>query len=217
MPPKTRRDSSTNPFLKGLKPDSRNRAIEALQRPSPNTEQKSLLFTLPAELRNRIHELVLVSDGHIDVGDTEAPDTRATTRSWAAANVMRGRGRQVIREPGLLQTCRTVRAEATKMYYSMNIFAGLSTVLFRWLERLSLEKRRMLRDVRGIRQGEAMAGSNVARMLIDFAWFKNQFAERGMQLGEGRVEDVFRPVRPWTRVADAASAEELLAALDEMA
>lgn len=67
---------------------------------SKKTNPKSTLFTLPAELRNRIYELALV---------TSDQDTRIRVRPQ-------------LKFPGLLSTCRQARAEAHKIYWFQNKF-----------------------------------------------------------------------------------------------
>jgi len=63
---------------------------------SPNAS--SQFFKLPLEIRNTIYRLVLIESHNIDLAETGVP------------------------EPGLLETCRRVRAEAKGIFYLENTF-----------------------------------------------------------------------------------------------
>ncbi|KAK5121501.1 hypothetical protein LTR85_005334 [Meristemomyces frigidus] len=81
----------------------------------PDNSQ-SLLLKLPAELRNRIYEEVLL--------DSEFTNIRS-----------RG-GISIWHAPAILQTCRTIRIEAKAMYYGSSIFFfSLPMNASRWAER----------------------------------------------------------------------------------
>jgi len=63
--------------------------------------QQSPILKLPPELRNAIYRCVLISDTPIDVSERNENLTPCY----------------------LLATCRQIRAEASKMYYSENTFS----------------------------------------------------------------------------------------------
>lgn len=142
--------SRKNPFLEGLNKSERSRYIRNLQRQAPHALQNSLLFDLPAELRNRIYQLVLVSDECIEV-DAAMSTNRARTRSETKRT---NRSGPVIREPALLQSCGIIRGEATQMYYALNRFASSCKKLLYWMKGLGTTKQAMLRDIRVLRNGK---------------------------------------------------------------
>lgn len=77
---------------------------------------------LPAEIRNRIYEYVVVCEGAIDIvqffrdylsclyRDTEGTGTEAL--------------KQALQQPALTRTCKTLRSEALPMFYGLNAFNG---------------------------------------------------------------------------------------------
>ena len=84
-------------------------------------EHKSAFFNLPAELRNRIYEFVLLQedDEAIEIGSTGVP------------------------EPSLLLTCKQIRKEGLPIYYEENTFDIFSrdfdsSVMLKWAERSRL-------------------------------------------------------------------------------
>ena len=74
--------------------------------PAPSTPA-SRLFALPAELRNRIYELVLCEITTVLLGEGWA-EVERSLRCW--------------RRPALLSTCRQTASEASLVYYSENVF-----------------------------------------------------------------------------------------------
>ncbi|KAK3116837.1 hypothetical protein LTR53_002401 [Teratosphaeriaceae sp. CCFEE 6253] len=99
-------------------------------------QSESPLLKLPPELRNRIYHEALVE---LNVIQVQA--TRCDPANW--------------QPPGLLQTCRLVRAEASKMYYTNNAFwvdvqgevqSDIAPVL-PWLRALDANARDALRGV----------------------------------------------------------------------
>jgi hypothetical protein len=91
-----------NPLLRGLGPAERANHINRLQKASPGAAQNSPLLNLPPELRNRIYELVLVSDDQIEA------DFSAIVCSRYPLNV-----KGLLEEPALLRSCSEIRTQAT--------------------------------------------------------------------------------------------------------
>lgn len=98
---------------------------------SSNPQGRCRLLELPAELRNRIYHYALVEE-QIDVATTYR------------------HGIQIIKAPGLLETCRTARSEASAIYYSLNAFWFCDThAVTHWLRRcLNAETRLLLKVLR---------------------------------------------------------------------
>ncbi|KAI7468603.1 hypothetical protein KC357_g6719 [Hortaea werneckii] len=109
---------------------------------------RDLFTTLPAELRNEIYELTLVEEKIIVVGSTKVqrppliPDRDRDDISQVAnarlAKLRGGafseKGNSALRllpwtEPGLLQVCRGVREEASRMYYGSNKFVAKAKMI----------------------------------------------------------------------------------------
>ena len=120
---------------------------EAMQKPGKHAGHKCRLLALPAEWRNRIYHLVLVSDQRIRI--TPSPQGfQHTDRTH---------------EPSLIQTCRQIRREATTIYYSDNVFrANLLPDLVAWLKLIGEATRAMLKNVQLIRE----CYSTVARLFM---------------------------------------------------
>lgn len=70
------------------------------------------LLGLSAELRNKIYRDVLLEKNWIQVD----------TRGWPAPVRAVRTDTNVFAQPGLLRTCRQIRAEASSIYYLMNTF-----------------------------------------------------------------------------------------------
>jgi hypothetical protein len=97
---------------------------------STSTSQLSFL-SLPPELRNAIYTEVLLSAEPIVL-------------PYAYE-------RRTFREPALLSACRTIRAEATPIFYGANAFEAPSpAAAYAWLARLEREKIALLRELRPV-------------------------------------------------------------------
>ena len=97
------------------------------------SEQNSKLLQLPAELRNRIYELVLVSAQSVLLG--EKPEHLL----WPIPN----------NHPrALLCTCCQVQFEGAPIYYSENVFATSFLGLKDWLRKIGVRNREFLSEVR---------------------------------------------------------------------
>ncbi|CAK3936123.1 Hypothetical predicted protein [Lecanosticta acicola] len=98
------------------------------------SEPTCRLLNLPAELRNEIYELVLVSSGRIEL---------TTTRPKS------------LREPAFLAISRQIRTEATAIYYGSNTFCRKVyyndgrrwSLLEKWLRKIGPERCSMLREM----------------------------------------------------------------------
>ena len=110
-------------------------------------ESKDYFNRLPAELRNAVYELVLVEQNIIVVGSV-----KGYKKSFYAAGyrhdltlIVNRRGEYRIRtwaEPGILQTCKALRQEASPLYYRRNEFVAVAKLvqferLGSWLKQLS--------------------------------------------------------------------------------
>lgn len=91
---------------------------------------KALLFMLPAELRNKIYDLVVTGNMFLTTGNMSSPSQIA-----------------------VLQVCRKLREELVPLYYGSNTFSfALSTLQHResaceWLNSLSVEAVNSLRKL----------------------------------------------------------------------
>ena len=97
------------------------------------------LLSLPAELRNCIYEHVLIDREPISLYFTHPADPIAQSCSG----------------PALLHTCRQIRAEATQMYYSKNLFVvktwhapNCDAVLKAWLRAIRPDSRALIKILR---------------------------------------------------------------------
>lgn len=103
---------------------------------------KDYFNRLPAELRNAVYELVLVEQKILVVGSVKGYRKRDNHELTLIVN---RRGKYRIRpwtEPGILQTCKAVRQEASPLYYRRNEFVAFAKVvqferLGSWLKQLS--------------------------------------------------------------------------------
>lgn len=95
-------------------------------------QEQSPLLKLPAELRNHICHLALVSDSPVKI--TGPPNKDRRHRYLPP------------REPGLLQSCAQLRRECTAVYYSKNVFKT-GEVFFGWVKRISQEKRNLIERI----------------------------------------------------------------------
>ncbi|KAK5121503.1 hypothetical protein LTR85_005336 [Meristemomyces frigidus] len=104
--------------------------------PAAASTTESPFLGLPAELRNRIYRAALIIPEPVDIELPRSQDSPG----WQA--------------PGLLQTCRTIRAEALAIYYTNNTFLGtvqgpgFTQTLVPWLRAMGVEQRRMIRAIR---------------------------------------------------------------------
>lgn len=107
-------------------------------RPAPPClPPKSRLLSLPAELRNEIYSHALVQLTPIVL--PYACETRSSKSASSG------------REPSLLSTSRTIRVEATPIYYGCNIFAAPSHAsAHRFLKQLGYAKIQGLRMFRPV-------------------------------------------------------------------
>ena len=97
-----------------------NPAMEGPGLEEKSPKMASNLLVMPAELRNKIYEIVLVSEGNVTIS--------AATK-----------------HPALLQVCHQIREEATKIYFSQNHFLVSASdsnvaVLDAWLSTTSGEE-----------------------------------------------------------------------------
>ncbi|KAI7087257.1 hypothetical protein KC356_g4338 [Hortaea werneckii] len=109
---------------------------------------RDLFITLPAELRNEIYELTLVEEKILVVGSVKShrpsqfPDHDSDLTKVANVRFAKPRksatsyekGNLALRlapwnEPGILQVCRRVREEASKMYYGSNRFVARARLI----------------------------------------------------------------------------------------
>lgn len=72
-------------------------------------------MSLPPEIRNQVYELALAEDEVIHI----RPCKRGY---WALEQCLPAPALVPWREPGLLQSCKTIRSEAFTMYYKLNEF-----------------------------------------------------------------------------------------------
>ncbi|KXT11507.1 hypothetical protein AC579_8524 [Pseudocercospora musae] len=102
-----------------------------------------LLEVLPRELRDMIYEEVLVS-GQVRIQADEKFERRGS--------VVHRRGFSVTAPPAILATCKQIRAESTKIYYSRNTFAITiaaenMSMPIRWLTSIRPRHRRVLQHI----------------------------------------------------------------------
>ena len=90
---------------------------------------------LPAELRNCVYTYALKSAGRIKI--------------WEFSHRIRyeGIGANYSVEPALLRTSRQLRRESLPIFYGSNVFLLSNSLDRRWLQSLSVEKLKMLRQV----------------------------------------------------------------------
>lgn len=170
--------SQANPFLKGLAPAERAKHIDGLQKASPGAAQNSLLLRLPAELRNRIYELVLVINGHLEVD----PNFDAHAPFPFPGEASELRMIEVIKEPALLRSCSEIRTEATEMYYTQNTFICCDRdKLLRWVTNLDVKRQKMLGDIR-IARTYTMR-SELARVYVDVELLRLELNKSGARVG----------------------------------
>ncbi|EME42516.1 hypothetical protein DOTSEDRAFT_36372 [Dothistroma septosporum NZE10] len=128
--------------------------------------QRSMLFVLPGELRNRIFHDLVVEDETIDL----------LTLIWRKD--MTGYKTSLIPEPVLARTCKALRTEALSLYYSENSFnfgtgAHVLTmketphVLSQWFCRLGANVR-FLRNIGMNVNCEILGPKHAAYSLRDF-------------------------------------------------
>ncbi|KXS99073.1 hypothetical protein AC578_6973 [Pseudocercospora eumusae] len=102
-----------------------------------------LLEVLPRELRDLIYEQVLVS-GTVTIQAEEKFERRGS--------VVHRHGFLVTGPPAFLATCKQIRAEATKIYYSRNTFAITvapenMSMPIKWLTSIRPRHRRLLQHI----------------------------------------------------------------------
>lgn len=90
--------------------------------PAP-TESECRLLSLPSELRNRIYEEALWSNGKVHITADDKP-------------------------PGLLSTCLQIRKEASELYYKTNTFYLNTERCVKWLKALQTKNRMSVQHVR---------------------------------------------------------------------
>lgn len=178
-----------NPYLRGLSRSERKKRLYRLQAPAPKVAQRSLLLELPDELRNEIHEHVLISHSVIRIHKFEyCWDKLAKVDDTGFKRISM---HEICRKaPGLLQTCRSIRNEATAMYYSSNSFSCFDQgMLCQWLKGIERERRAMLKDVRSLpvalfswRDIEF-----VSKVLGDMESYEDHLAENGLSLQQGAL------------------------------
>lgn len=107
-----------------------SRSSTTRSKSSTSVSQLSFL-SLPPELRNAIYTEVLLSSEPIVL-------------PYAYE-------RRSFREPALLSACRTIRAEATPIFYGANAFEAPSpAAAYAWLAKLEREKIALLRELRPV-------------------------------------------------------------------
>jgi hypothetical protein len=116
------------------------------------------LFTLPAELRNKIHEYVF--DG---VGEVKLPGTRDPTISYFEYLFSRIKPPQ---SPPLLRTYSQIREEAFGMYYNKTTFT--STLYPQELCKDGNEDRKATRLIRGLQGIGKKNCEAISRLTITF-------------------------------------------------
>ncbi|KAK3706927.1 hypothetical protein LTR37_012426 [Vermiconidia calcicola] len=111
---------------------------EQLQAARPGAKQDSMLFKIPAELRNRIYELALVHDDHIYIDRPMNKGPRGYDKVSGSY------------PPHLLSTSRQVHNEATQIYYGGNAFFSPSLdATLTWISAIGQERWNMVREIRG--------------------------------------------------------------------
>lgn len=98
--------------------------------PTKNATNSLCLLDLPAELRNDIYRLAMVTDTRIELVDNSIRQKHTT----------------------LLQTCRQIRAEATAMFYAENRFKLTTTAsnlpqILGWAESLPIARAQRFKSV----------------------------------------------------------------------
>lgn len=180
-----RSSQSPNPFLKALAPTERRKHLLNLQVTNSNAPQRSLLHQLPPELRNKVYELVLVSNNFIELDVSQHIMGIMTRSRYETAH-----SKAVAKEPGFLQCCRLIRNEATLMYYGQNRFACQQDGrLLHWVRGLSEAKRNMLKDLRSFARSHWRGWSvhprdrRPPRLLLSMDILEVQLARDGLTLG----------------------------------
>jgi hypothetical protein len=105
---------------------------------------------LPAELRNRIYELILIQDEEIDAATwCRLPHS---PRCLPGGSIPSFRSLIIHGfEPALLSTCKQVRKEGLPIFYGQNTFfggPGESTIWLNWLQKLSPLKRGLVKNIK---------------------------------------------------------------------
>lgn len=109
----------------------------SLQDQDRTNQQAFRMLDLPAELRTRIYELVVIKAPVID--------TTITRDHVEIANMLI--------QPPLCRVCRQVRNESLPIFYGANVFLticssyGRGLVDLKWLQQLDTEHQRMLRNL----------------------------------------------------------------------
>jgi hypothetical protein len=109
----------------------------------------SRLLGLAAELRNNIYHFVVFQEDEIEV--TDSGKVYLASKRYGRDQALNGRVNLLtdhrhpigIPEPGLLSTCKQIRAEATAMYYATNKFSHNvvdynSLPLMKWQEKTQI-------------------------------------------------------------------------------
>lgn len=116
---------------------------QAIIPPIPMHPCLHLLTTLPPELRNKIYRAALVSPSPICLS------TRSRSNPSSSAIGARTTYTSV-QEPALLATCRRIRHEALKIFYSENIFfSALRDPIAVWLKAIGPAKASLVKTIRG--------------------------------------------------------------------
>jgi len=138
------------------------------------SDEHSHSMRLPAELRDRIYELALVSDEQFEI---DVKYSRNDRRKYV----------RTIRppvEPPLLRVSRQIRDEALPVHYGNNIFCGMDKVGFGvWLQRLGPQKRSLLRHLRSFK----LSFSNVHSAKLCCAVMEAYFKEQGAGISPGTL------------------------------
>jgi hypothetical protein len=138
MPQAPHELSSAQQFLPLLPQEPHNqsqqprlsRASSRRSRSSATTSTLSFL-SLPPELRNAIYTEVLLT-----------PEPIVLPYAYE---------KRRFQEPALLSACRTIRAEATPIFYGANVFEAPSpAAAYAWLAKLEREKIALLRELRPV-------------------------------------------------------------------
>ena len=117
-------------------------AGQTQQMAQPTNDNPCHLLKLPAELRNRIYRLALISDEPVHIYVKLRCETVGSSEYSTTAYTS---------EPAFLATCKDIRKEALAVFYGGNIFRTPfpSTDIWQpWLLNIAPEKRRLLNNVR---------------------------------------------------------------------
>ncbi|GAB7361951.1 hypothetical protein MBLNU230_g1989t1 [Neophaeotheca triangularis] len=138
--------------------------------PAPSSSPDLLLRQLPAELRNRIYELALPSQTLVKIFPSKS-------RAF---------------EPGLLQTCKQIRAEASAMFYAANsvsiiVPVGSLDKCFAWLRsvRVRCGPRPFAKFRLAVGESDELYNEQMDELATGDVWLPDKF-RRFRELGENR-------------------------------